>query len=113
MLRGTVASRVLVGALAAAGCGSPRAQPGIDADAIDAPDAPEPDAPDIDAAPDAPPALPDLQFVAEDMDRVVVMGQDILPGDCAIDEGCVTGTGTRQLLRFKTSTVNRGAGDLI
>ncbi|HSS02155.1 MAG TPA: lysyl oxidase family protein [Kofleriaceae bacterium] len=123
MLRGQVAP-FLVGAVAGAAslaaCGSPRARPDADADAPDAaevdapvPDAPDIDAPSVDAALDGPPALPDLQFVAGDMDRVIVMGQDFLPGDCAIDEGCVNGTGTRQLLRFKTSTVNRGAGDLI
>ncbi|MGH9884461.1 MAG: lysyl oxidase family protein [bacterium] len=119
MLRGQVAPGVVVGALAGAlavACGSPRAHPGIDADPPDPPDVPdaaEPGAADIDAAPDAPPALPDLQFVAGDMDRVVVMGQDIPAGDCAIKEGCVATSGLRQLLRFKTSTVNRGAGDLI
>src|SRR5689334_22626421 len=123
MLRGQVAP-FLVGAIAGAAslaaCGSPRARPDADAEAADAaevdapvPDAPDIDAPSVDAAPDGPPALPDLQFVAADMDRVIVMGQEFLPGDCAIDEGCVNGTGTRQLLRFKTSTVNRGAGDLI
>jgi hypothetical protein len=48
------------------------------------------------------------------MDRVVVMPMDILTeDDCVVKEGCVTGIGRRQLLRFATSTVNRGAGDLI
>src|ERR1044071_7491621 len=115
MLRGQVAPGVLVGmaAGALAACGSPRAHPEIDADAPEPIDAPEPDAPDIDAAPDGPPALPDLQFVARDMDRVIVMGMRIPPDDCTIKEGCVAASGDRQLLRFKTSTVNRGAGDLI
>jgi hypothetical protein len=35
------------------------------------------------------------------------------PSDCAIVEGCVSGTGTRKLLRFTVGTPNIGTADLI
>jgi hypothetical protein len=115
MLRGTVASFGLLGVLGACrGMASVR-----DVDAGDPIDAFEVDAEvdaaidaAIDAPPDGPAGVPDLQFVASDMQRIVVMPTNIPPGDCALEEQCVTGTGVRQLLRFKTVTVNRGTGDL-
>src|SRR5439155_23531590 len=33
--------------------------------------------------------------------------------DCAVVEGCVTGKGTHQLLRFTSRTPNVGGGDLV
>lgn len=85
-----------------------------------APDASEPDAPvdaaidapAIDAAPDGPPGVPDLQLVASAMDRAVVVEENIEPDSCAVQEQCVSGTGMRRLLRFRTETVNLGTGDL-
>jgi hypothetical protein len=116
MLRGLVASFGLLGALAA--CRGMAAARDVDAaepvDAPETPDAFEIDAAIdalVDAAPDGPPGVPDLQFVADDMQRVVVMAMEIPPDDCAVEEQCVGGTGVRQLLRFKTVTVNRGTGD--
>jgi len=32
---------------------------------------------------------------------------------CAWHEGCVSGTGLRKLLRFDTTTVNQGVGNLV
>jgi hypothetical protein len=120
MLRGLVAPIglcVLAGAVAACrGPGASEVDAADRADAaetLDAPgDAPGVDALQVDAAVDGPPGLPDLQFVASQMTQYLVTPTDIPVGDCAVDEGCVSGTGIRQLLRFKTVTVNRGAADL-
>jgi hypothetical protein len=101
----------LTGALGGAlfGCRSPEAR-GIDAPEVDAP---EIDAPEVDAAIDGPPGVPDLQFVEADMRKYRVV-PTVIPADhCAVQEQCVSGTGTRNLLRFATSTVNRGTGDLM
>jgi hypothetical protein len=101
----------LAGALVAAlaGCrGSPARD--IDAPVVDAPDIDAPvDAPEI----DGPPGVPDLQFVEGDMRTYRVVPTTILADHCAVQEQCVSGTGTRNLLRFTTSTVNRGTGDLV
>jgi hypothetical protein len=106
-LLGSIAQGVALAA-ALAGC---RGSPARDVDAPEI-DAPEIDAPEIDA-PDGPPGMPDLQFVAGDMRRYRVAPTEIPIGSCAVDEGCVSGTGTRSLLRFPTVTVNRGTADLI
>lgn len=104
-----------LGALIA--CGNPSAAP---RDAGDA-SAPIDIAPPIDAAPDAPdaspfdapPGMPDLQFVASEMSRsVVVSVDDFRPGDCEVIEGCVGAPGRRTLLRFDTVSANRGTADV-
>ena len=104
-----------------AGCGAPAATqdapPGDVAanrrDAAVVLDAP--DASLVDASPfDAPPGVPDLQFVAGEMASTFVVTADpFAADDCAVAEGCVGGAGTRTLLRFDTVTANRGSGDLV
>jgi hypothetical protein len=99
-------------ASALAGCRGTAARD-VDAPEIDAPeiDAPMIDAPEVDAPPDVP-GVPDLQFVEGDMRTYRVTPTLIQPDHCAVQEQCVSGTGMRNLLRFATSTVNRGTGAL-
>jgi hypothetical protein len=103
-----------------AGCRNPAAHE-VDAAALDPGDAPAIDAAALDPgdaaidgpAIDGPPGVPDLQLVAGDMRRYRVTPTMIEADHCAVTEGCVSGTGMRQLLRFPTETVNRGTGDLL
>ena len=101
-------------ASALAGCRGGAARD-IDAPEVDAPeiDAPAIDAPAIDAAIDGPPGVPDLQFVEAAMRQYRVVPTKIQADHCAVQEQCVSGIGMRNLLRFTTSTVNRGRGDLM
>jgi len=109
-----------VGWLGLASCSNPAAAP------RDAGDAPIADAPDaavpIDAAPDAPdaspfdapPGVPDLQFIASEMvHTVVVTADDFRTTDCEVVEGCVGAAGRRTLLRFDTVSANRGTADIV
>jgi hypothetical protein len=58
--------------------------------------------------------LPDLTVSAEVAQASMVINQEFFPPDsCAIEEGCVSGTGTRRLLRFSTMTPNIGDTDLV
>jgi hypothetical protein len=58
--------------------------------------------------------LPDLTVSAEVAEASLLINQEFFPADsCAIEEGCVAGTGTRRLLRFSTMTPNIGDSDLI
>jgi len=67
-----------------------------------------------DASPfDAPPGVPDLQFVASQMTTRVVEQHSFYPNDCEVVEGCVGAAGARLLLRFDTVTANRGTADLV
>jgi hypothetical protein len=102
--------------LGAAGCG----HPGValtdgsspSADAAGPADAPL-DTPD--ASPfDAPPGMPDLQFIAAEMSQTVTVTNDIFrDGDCEVVEGCVGAAGTRTLVRFDTVSANRGTADVV
>lgn len=57
--------------------------------------------------------LPDLGVDQEDLrNSVVIDSRNFAPGDCAVFEGCVDGTGDRRLLRFNTTTPNYGPGDV-
>src|SRR6188474_1069747 len=52
----------------------------------------------------------DLQrFVAQ----MEIVDRYFAPGDCAIEEQVVGGSGYRRLLRFDTVVMNRGGGDAI
>jgi hypothetical protein len=63
---------------------------------------------------DAPPGVPDLQFVAGEMtDSWLVNLVNFPADDCAVVEGCVGAPGDRLLLRFDTVTANLGTGDLV
>jgi hypothetical protein len=42
-----------------------------------------------------------------------IVDRNFEPGDCAIAEGVVGGSGVRRLLRFDTVVMNRGGGDLV
>jgi len=67
-----------------------------------------------DASPfDAPPGVPDLQFVASEMTKRIVEQHNFYPNDCEVIEGCVGAAGARLLLRFDTVTANLGTGDLV
>jgi len=102
----------------AAACGNSD----VTRDAADPPGdvAPEPDAfvaldANLADAPfDAPPGVPDLQFVEDRMvGSVVVTSDDFRDDYCEVIEGCVGAAGRRTLLRFDTVTANRGTGDLV
>ena len=106
-------------ALAAlAGCGDSLHPARDDAGTIAAttPDA-APDAP-VDAAADAspfdaPPGVPDLQFIASEMvNSVTVTNDNFVAADCEVTEGCVGGEGTRTLVRFDTVSANLGTADI-
>ena len=107
----------LAGLGAAAGCGHPGGAASIDAGevptdvaavrdaAVDAP---------VDASPfDAPPGIPDLQFVSAEMTQTVTFNNvPFSDASCEVIEGCVGGAGPRMLLRFDTVSANRGTADL-
>ena len=58
--------------------------------------------------------LPDLTVSAEVAQSSLVINQEFFPPDsCAIEEGCVSGSGNRRLLRFSTMTPNIGETDLV
>jgi hypothetical protein len=58
--------------------------------------------------------LPDLTVSAEVAEASLIVNQEFFPpSSCAIEEGCVAGTGMRRLLRFSTMTPNIGESDLI
>jgi hypothetical protein len=98
-------------ASALAGCRGPAAREN-DAPEVDEIDAAI-DAPEVDAEIDGPPGVPDLQFVEGAMREYRVVPTRIPADHCAVQEQCVSGIGMRNLLRFTTSTVNRGRGDLM
>lgn len=57
--------------------------------------------------------LPDLTVSAEVAQASMFINQEFFPPDsCAIEEGCVVGSGQRRLLRFATMTPNIGEIDL-
>lgn len=57
--------------------------------------------------------LPDLTISEDDLRNSLEIHTENFPvGDCAIEEGCVDGPGTRRLLRFDTVTPNLGPGDV-
>jgi hypothetical protein len=115
-----VAGFGLAGLGAAAGCGHPGGVASGDAgglpDVAPLPDAAALDAPDApDASPfDAPPGIPDLQFIASEMTQTVTLTEDpFRDTDCEVVEGCVGAAGRRTLLRFDTVSANRGTADLV
>jgi hypothetical protein len=58
--------------------------------------------------------LPDLTVLADQAQASLIIDQEFFPPDsCAIAEECVSGTGTRKLLRFSTVTPNIGESDLV
>jgi hypothetical protein len=58
-------------------------------------------------------ACPDLAVDRDDLlGSIVIDTRNFKATDCALDEGCVGGTGTRRLLRFDTATENVGTADL-
>jgi hypothetical protein len=88
---------------------------------------PEAAAPEASGAPDGPPGptacgltpcapgqpCPDLIVDREDLiASIVIQEQMFAPTSCAVEEGCITQTGLRRLLRFDTGTINLGSGDL-
>jgi hypothetical protein len=57
--------------------------------------------------------LPDLTIDAQRLQSSVIIRTKVFkPGDCAVFEGCVGGSGKRKLMRFDVATPNIGAGDL-
>jgi hypothetical protein len=57
--------------------------------------------------------LPDLTVSEADLrNSLEIHTKTFRNDDCAIDEGCVDGPGTRRLLRFDTVTPNLGPGDV-
>lgn len=65
-------------------------------------------------APGASCPLPDLTVSAEVAQASLLINQEFFPPEsCAIEEGCIAGSGTRRLLRFSTMTPNVGESDLI
>jgi hypothetical protein len=109
----------LAGLGAVAGCGRPAGAASLDAavplDVAAAREDAAIDALAIDASPfDAPPGIPDLQFIAREMSQTVTITQDpFRDGDCEVVEGCVGAPGRRNLLRFDTVSANRGTTDLV
>ena len=58
-------------------------------------------------------ALPDLIVDRPRLARTIVFEKKTFnDGDCAVVEGCVTGTGERRLMRFAVGFVNMGQGHL-
>lgn len=109
-------SRVLVLApFALMGCGG--VDEVIPPVVFDAPiDTAEIDAP-IDARTDAPNdgrlALPDMVLVESEMTGTIrVQDVNFSANSCEMQEGCIGGSGSRRLLRFRTVTANLGNGDL-
>jgi Lysyl oxidase len=59
-------------------------------------------------------AVPDLTVSAELAQQTLLINRESFPPDsCAIEEGCVAGSGSRRLLRFSTMTPNVGDADLM
>lgn len=57
--------------------------------------------------------LPDLTIDAECLQSSVIIRTKVFkPGDCAVQEACVGGSGKRKLMRFDVATPNIGLGDL-
>ncbi|GEM_PF-6956326 len=57
--------------------------------------------------------LPDLTIDAQRLQSSVIIRTKVFkPGDCAVFEGCVGGSGKRKLLRFDVATPNIGDADL-
>lgn len=57
--------------------------------------------------------LPDIFIDANRLKSSLVIKNKVFrPGDCAVFEGCVNGSGKRKLLRFDVATPNRGVADL-
>jgi hypothetical protein len=104
----------------AIGCGHPGGAASLDAAAVPLDvaaartDAAPIGAPAADASPfDAPPGIPDLQFISAEMTQTVIVTQDPFRAtDCEVIEGCVGAAGARTLLRFDTVSANRGTADL-
>lgn len=59
---------------------------------------------------DQPDLVMDYQRFTAQME---IIDRYFAPGDCAIAEGVVGGSGYRRLLRFDTVLMNRGSGDLV
>ena len=58
--------------------------------------------------------LPDLIVNADRLKfDTIITTEKFGANDCAVVEGCVSGKGTHQLLRFTSSTPNIGKGDLV
>jgi hypothetical protein len=58
--------------------------------------------------------LPDLTVDQEALASSVVLDtRDVVMGDCALVDQCVSGFGERRLLRFSVSTPNLGSADLV
>jgi hypothetical protein len=59
-------------------------------------------------------AAPDLVVNARSLEQSITFEtREFGPGDCAREEGCITGTGPRRLIRFDTEIINRGGADLV
>jgi hypothetical protein len=59
-------------------------------------------------------ALPDLTIDGNRLGRSVIFEtRRFNRHDCAVQEGCVDGTGKRKLMRFDVATPNIGSGDLV
>jgi hypothetical protein len=57
--------------------------------------------------------LPDLTIDAQRLQSSVIIRTKVFkPGDCAVFEGCVGGSGKRKLMRFDVATPNIGDADL-
>jgi hypothetical protein len=58
--------------------------------------------------------LPDLTVSEEAAAATLLINDEVFPpGSCAIEEGCVSASGKRRLLRFATMTPNVGEADLV
>ncbi len=58
-------------------------------------------------------ALPDLIVNSSRLQSsIYIKTQNIRPSSCSYAEGCVTGTGSRRLLKFDTAIANIGSADL-
>ena len=66
-----------------------------------------------DAPPDAPPVLPNLTILADQIQPMYVQDVYFDPMACEVVEGCVGDSGNRRLLRFDDVTANTGFADLV
>jgi PKD repeat protein len=58
--------------------------------------------------------LPDITLDADRLQQSMeIITRTFDSTSCAVNEGCVEGTGARTLLRFETATPNRGTADLV
>lgn len=56
-------------------------------------------------------AMPDMVINAKRLEEEILFDQIVVDEkSCAVAEGCVSGTGTRKLLRFSVEAVNQGQG---